>query len=41
MGTTTYGLNDALAVKLWSKKLAVEATNALDIARCSASPPSP
>lgn len=32
MGTTSYGLNDALAVKLWSKKLAVEATKALDIA---------
>ena len=25
MTTTTYGVNDAMAVKLWSKKLAVEA----------------
>ena len=25
MATTSYGVNDALAVKLWSKKLAVEA----------------
>jgi N4-gp56 family major capsid protein len=25
MATTTYGVNDAMAVKLWSKKLAVEA----------------
>ncbi|MGF3026517.1 N4-gp56 family major capsid protein [Methylobacterium aquaticum] len=32
MGTTAFGLNDALAVKLWSKKLAAEATKALDIA---------
>ncbi|SFG65001.1 N4-gp56 family major capsid protein [Methylobacterium gossipiicola] len=32
MSVTTYGLNDALAVKLWSKKLATEATKALDIA---------
>ena len=32
MSVTSYGLNDALAVKLWSKKLATEATKALDIA---------
>lgn len=32
MGTTSYGVNDALAVKLWSKKLAVEANKATDIA---------
>lgn len=32
MGITSYGLNDALAVKLWSKSLAAEATKALDIA---------
>lgn len=32
MATTSYGLNDALAVKLWSKKLAVEASKATDIA---------
>ncbi|MFK5600252.1 N4-gp56 family major capsid protein [Methylobacterium sp. HMF5984] len=31
MGTTTYGLNDALAAKLWSMKLSTEATKALDI----------
>ncbi|MGY2052407.1 N4-gp56 family major capsid protein [Methylobacterium sp. JK268] len=32
MSSTTYGLNDALAVKLWSRKLAVEANRATDIA---------
>lgn len=32
MATTTYGVNDALAVKLWSKKLAVEVSKATAIA---------
>jgi N4-gp56 family major capsid protein len=32
MATTTYGVNDALAVKLWSKKLAVEVSKATPIA---------
>lgn len=32
MATTTYGINDALAVKLWSKKLAVEVSKATAIA---------
>lgn len=32
MSTTTYGVNDALAVKLWAKKLAVEALKATPIA---------
>ena len=32
MATTTYGVNDTLAVKLWSKKLAVEALKATSIA---------
>ena len=32
MAVTTYGVNDALAVKLWSKKLAVEALKATAIA---------
>ncbi|SFV11689.1 MULTISPECIES: N4-gp56 family major capsid protein [unclassified Methylobacterium] len=32
MGVTAYALNDALAAKLWSKSLSVEATKALDIA---------
>jgi len=32
MSTTTYGVNDALAVKLWSKKLAVEVSKATAIA---------
>lgn len=32
MATTTYGVNDALAVKLWAKKLAVEALKATPIA---------
>ena len=32
MSTTTYGVNDAMAVKLWSKKLAVEALKATAIA---------
>ena len=32
MATTTFGVNDALAVKLWSKKLAVEALKATSIA---------
>lgn len=32
MAATTYGVNDALAVKLWSKKLAVEALKATPIA---------
>lgn len=32
MGTTAYALNDALAAKLWSKSLSVEATKASDIA---------
>lgn len=32
MATTSYGVNDALAVKLWSKKLAVEALKATSIA---------
>ena len=32
MATTTYGVNDALAVKLWSQKLAVEALKATPIA---------
>lgn len=31
MAVTTYGVNDALAVKLWSKKLAVEALKATSI----------
>ena len=29
---TKYGVNDALAVKLWSKQLAVEALKATEIA---------
>jgi hypothetical protein len=32
MSTTTYGVNDALAVKLWSKRLAVEVSKATAIA---------
>ena len=32
MAVTTYGVNDALAVKLWSKKLAVEVSKATAIA---------
>lgn len=32
MATTSYGVNDALAVKLWSKKLAVEVSKATPIA---------
>lgn len=32
MATTTYGVNDAMAVKLWSKKLAVEVSKATAIA---------
>ena len=32
MATTSFGVNDALAVKLWSKKLAVEALKATEIA---------
>src|SRR5690349_3328613 len=32
MATTTYGVNDTLAVKLWSKKLAVEALKATAVA---------
>lgn len=32
MAVTTYGVNDALAVKLWSKKLAVEVSKATPIA---------
>ena len=32
MAVTTYGVNDALAVKLWAKKLAVEALKATSIA---------
>lgn len=32
MATTSYGVNDTLAVKLWSKKLAVEALKATAIA---------
>jgi N4-gp56 family major capsid protein len=32
MATTTYGVNDALAVKLWSQKLAAEALKATPIA---------
>lgn len=32
MAVTTYGVNDALAVKLWSKRLAVEALKATPIA---------
>jgi len=32
MAVTTYGVNDALAVKLWAKKLAVEALKATPIA---------
>jgi N4-gp56 family major capsid protein len=32
MAITTYGVNDALAVKLWSKKLAVEVSKATAIA---------
>ncbi|ASJ58987.1 N4-gp56 family major capsid protein [Sinorhizobium meliloti] len=32
MSTTSYGVNDALAVKLWSKKLAVEVSKATAIA---------
>ena len=32
MATTTYGVNDAMAVKLWSKKLAVEVSKATLIA---------
>src|ERR1700733_2511266 len=32
MSTTTYGVNDALAVKLWGKDLAVEALKATPIA---------
>jgi N4-gp56 family major capsid protein len=32
MAVTTFGVNDALAVKLWSKKLAVEALKATSIA---------
>lgn len=32
MATTTYGVNDALAVKLWSRKLAVEVPKATPIA---------
>jgi len=32
MSTTTYGVNDAMAVKLWSKKLAVEVSKATAIA---------
>lgn len=32
MSLTTYGVNDALAVKLWSKKLAVEVSKATAIA---------
>lgn len=32
MAITTYGINDALAVKLWAKDLAREANKALDIA---------
>ena len=32
MATTSYGVNDALAVKLWSKKLAVEVSKATAIA---------
>jgi hypothetical protein len=28
---TSFGLNDAMAVKLWSKKLSVEAVKATDI----------
>jgi N4-gp56 family major capsid protein len=32
MSTTSYGVNDALAVKLWSKKLAVEVSKATPIA---------
>lgn len=32
MATTTYGVNDALAVKLWSKKLAEEVSKATAIA---------
>src|SRR5690606_37837259 len=32
MATTTYGVNDALAVKLWSKKLAEEVSKATPIA---------
>lgn len=32
MSVTTYGVNDALAVKLWSKKLAVEVSKATAIA---------
>lgn len=32
MATTTYGVNDALAVKLWAKKLQVEALKATPIA---------
>ena len=32
MATTTYGVNDPLAVKLWSKKLAVEVSKATAIA---------
>lgn len=33
MATTTYGVNDALAVKLWAKKLAVEALKETYIGR--------
>lgn len=32
MATTTYGVNDALAVKQWARRLAVEALKATDIA---------
>lgn len=32
MSTTSFGVNDAMAVKMWSKKLAVEAVKATDIA---------
>ncbi|WP_430912879.1 N4-gp56 family major capsid protein [Methylobacterium sp. sgz302541] len=32
MAVTTYGLNDAMAAKIWSKKLATEAPKSLDIA---------
>ena len=32
MSTTSFGIGDAFAVKLWSKKLSVEAVKATDIA---------
>src|ERR1700738_490225 len=32
MSTTSFGIGDAMAVKLWSKKLSVEAVKATDIA---------